>query len=234
MEFKAIETSYKGYRFRSRLEARWAVFFDTLRMRWEYEKEGFDLGEAGWFLPDFWLPEMRVWFEVKPGAPCGQDEKKIGGLALRGGRAVFVAVGNIPDPDSLDVTGPPWDGEWYGDGLLTLCSTFEEEDGKVSLLGDACYAFCQCEGCGLVGVQYEARADRLPCKRCYHCNDLIWRMHKGRLKEPAACKVHGTDFDVTRCPRSYHGDKGYAGNTAALVAAYRAARSARFEHGECP
>jgi len=25
---KAIETQYRGYRFRSRLEARWAVFFD--------------------------------------------------------------------------------------------------------------------------------------------------------------------------------------------------------------
>ncbi len=29
-EIKAIETRYKGYRFRSRLEARWAVFFDAL------------------------------------------------------------------------------------------------------------------------------------------------------------------------------------------------------------
>ena len=27
-DIKAIETYYKGYRFRSRLEARWAVFFD--------------------------------------------------------------------------------------------------------------------------------------------------------------------------------------------------------------
>lgn len=27
---QVIETEYKGYRFRSRLEARWAVFFDTL------------------------------------------------------------------------------------------------------------------------------------------------------------------------------------------------------------
>ena len=28
MEIKAIETIYNGYKFRSRLEARWAVFFD--------------------------------------------------------------------------------------------------------------------------------------------------------------------------------------------------------------
>ena len=63
---KAIETTYKGYRFRSRTEARWAVFFDALGIRWEYEKEGFDLGEAGWYLPDFWLPDINTWVEVKP------------------------------------------------------------------------------------------------------------------------------------------------------------------------
>lgn len=63
---KAIETEYKGYRFRSRLEARWAVFFDTLGIAWEYEKEGYDLGEAGWYLPDFWLPKSNAWLEIKP------------------------------------------------------------------------------------------------------------------------------------------------------------------------
>ena len=42
---KPIETVYNGYRFRSRLEARWAVFFDQLGIKNEYEKEGFDLGE---------------------------------------------------------------------------------------------------------------------------------------------------------------------------------------------
>lgn len=63
---KAIETKYKGYRFRSRLEARWAVFFDTLGITWEYEKEGYNLGAVGWYLPDFWLPQVSMWAEVKP------------------------------------------------------------------------------------------------------------------------------------------------------------------------
>ena len=50
---RAIETRYNGYRFRSRLEARWAVFFDTLGIRYEYEPEGFDLSrlagkDYGW------------------------------------------------------------------------------------------------------------------------------------------------------------------------------------------
>ena len=43
---KAIETEYKGYRFRSRLEARWAVFFDACGVSWEYEPEGYDLGNG--------------------------------------------------------------------------------------------------------------------------------------------------------------------------------------------
>ena len=34
---KAIPTDYNGVHFRSRLEARWAVFFDNLRMTWTYE-----------------------------------------------------------------------------------------------------------------------------------------------------------------------------------------------------
>jgi hypothetical protein len=51
---KAIETRYKGYRFRSRLEARWAVFFDALGLTWDYEPEGFET-DAGWYLPDFFL-----------------------------------------------------------------------------------------------------------------------------------------------------------------------------------
>ena len=66
---KAIETRYKGYRFRSRLEARWAVFFDALGLAWEYEPEGFDLGCGGRYLPDFRTtsPQGIVhWYEVKP------------------------------------------------------------------------------------------------------------------------------------------------------------------------
>jgi hypothetical protein len=52
-DIKAIQTKYNGYHFRSRLEARWAVFFDTLGIKYLYENEGYDLGELGWYLPDF-------------------------------------------------------------------------------------------------------------------------------------------------------------------------------------
>ena len=33
MGLKPIDTEYKGYRFRSRLEARWAVFFDAMEVQ---------------------------------------------------------------------------------------------------------------------------------------------------------------------------------------------------------
>jgi hypothetical protein len=66
---KAIETKYAGCLFRSRLEARWAVFFETLGLRWEHEPEGFKTS-AGWYLPDFrvWYPGLAYpqYFEVKP------------------------------------------------------------------------------------------------------------------------------------------------------------------------
>lgn len=64
---KPIETHYNGCRFRSRLEARWAVFFDTLGIKYDYEAEGYDLGGwGGWYLPDFWLIDQECFVEIKP------------------------------------------------------------------------------------------------------------------------------------------------------------------------
>jgi nucleoside 2-deoxyribosyltransferase len=60
-----IETVYRGYRFRSRLEARWAVFFDAAEIEWQYEPEGYQL-KTGYYLPDFWLPRLEAFVEVKP------------------------------------------------------------------------------------------------------------------------------------------------------------------------
>lgn len=65
---KAIETEYAGCRFRSRLEARWAVVFDHLLIPWQYEPQGFERvwgGENVRYLPDFYLPESETWVEVK-------------------------------------------------------------------------------------------------------------------------------------------------------------------------
>jgi hypothetical protein len=88
---KAIETIYKGYRFRSRLEARWAVFFDTLGVHFQYEPEGFDLVGV-WYLPDFWLPEQKCWIEVKGNSVLSDEETHKCYLLCRATRStVFIA-----------------------------------------------------------------------------------------------------------------------------------------------
>lgn len=69
---KAIETRYNGYLFRSRLEARWAVFFDAMGIQYEYEKEGYEL-PSGWYLPDFWLSGINTWLEIKGKSPTKKE-----------------------------------------------------------------------------------------------------------------------------------------------------------------
>jgi len=95
-EIKAIETVYNGYRFRSRLEARWAVYFDTLGIQYQYEKEGYDLGEAGRYLPDFWLPQVNMWAEVKAKALTEGERAKCTALCQKTGFSVLMLV-SAPD-----------------------------------------------------------------------------------------------------------------------------------------
>ncbi len=65
MKIKPIETIYKGYRFRSRLEARWAVFFDALGIEYDYEPEGYEFDDGTRYLPDFQLKDEDIFVEVK-------------------------------------------------------------------------------------------------------------------------------------------------------------------------
>lgn len=92
---KPIETVYNGYRFRSRLEARWAVFFDTLGVEYEYEKEGFDLGKSGKYLPDFYLPRLDCWFEVKGKEITSDEQNKARQLRDQTDKPVIISVGSF-------------------------------------------------------------------------------------------------------------------------------------------
>jgi hypothetical protein len=134
---RAIETEYQGYRFRSRLEARWAVFFDALGVRYEYEKEGYDLGEAGWYLPDFWLPDCGGWVEIKPGEPTRDERDKL--HALVGGlRQPLVLLEGVPDEDEYGTTSArvlAWDD--LEDDWLALMEEDPEDFG-----GDDAVAKC--------------------------------------------------------------------------------------------
>lgn len=145
---KAIETVYNGYRFRSRLEARWAVFFDALGVKYEYEKEGFDLGEAGKYLPDFWLPKQKCWVEIKASEPSSDEESKAHALAKVSGYNVFIFFGDIPIPD-----------EPYGADL----SNNESAYLYMAEGWDNYYRWCICEICGAAGIEFEGRSERIEC-----------------------------------------------------------------------
>jgi len=113
MTVKPIETVYAGYRFRSRLEARWAVFFDELNIKYEYEPEGYRLKSGAMYLPDFFLPEFNVFVEVK--ASPELDDGKAEEFALSA------------DPDKcggmLICYGQP------ADDNLRFVTAFESDDG---------------------------------------------------------------------------------------------------------
>lgn len=73
---EAIGTIYKGVRFRSRLEARWAVFFDECGIVWEYEPETFKLNNGILYCPDFYIKEMDTYVEIKPTKKLNEIELK--------------------------------------------------------------------------------------------------------------------------------------------------------------
>jgi len=93
-------TWYNNYFFRSKLEAKWAVFFDLMKIKWVYEPEPFNCNSGAQYTPDFFLPhaifrdglipielgdfdgvgatyekrEPGVYIEIKPLSYPGDDE----------------------------------------------------------------------------------------------------------------------------------------------------------------
>jgi hypothetical protein len=61
MTITPIETLYRGHYFRSKAEARFAVFLDCLGIEWEYEPQGFDLGNGLKYLPDFKIYDVSTY-----------------------------------------------------------------------------------------------------------------------------------------------------------------------------
>ena len=73
---KSKETVYSGVIYRSRLEAKWAIFFDVIGIKFQYEPRQFNTRD-GLYLPDFFLPELSVWVEIKPGTIHGPEPEEI-------------------------------------------------------------------------------------------------------------------------------------------------------------
>jgi hypothetical protein len=106
---EAIPTNYRGVQMRSRLEARWALFMDRLRVEWVYEPELFSLPVGG-YLPDFWLPRLDTYLEIKPHRPWWLETEKCSLLADTTRKRVILLAGPCELPyDPGDRHGFP---EW--------------------------------------------------------------------------------------------------------------------------
>jgi hypothetical protein len=94
----AIPTRYGGTQFRSRLEARWAAFFDLLGWSWEYEPIDLD-----GYIPDFIVEythkldgkpyHVRRLVEVKPALALDEFMDAIAKIENSGWEGIATVVG---------------------------------------------------------------------------------------------------------------------------------------------
>lgn len=98
----AVPTEYAGTTFRSRLEADWARTLNAYGITWTYEPETITLPSGTVYIPDFWLPLLNTWIEVKgPGIP--RTEKTAELARTRPGQLVI--LGRKALPSTGDETG---------------------------------------------------------------------------------------------------------------------------------
>lgn len=95
-DVKAIPTEYRGIRFRSQLEARWAAFFDSMGWVWAYEPIDLD----GW-IPDF---EVNGQFaEVKPARSIPELAGLVNSRQLAGAPTGTLLLGVQPFGDVVGI-----------------------------------------------------------------------------------------------------------------------------------
>lgn len=209
MDIKPIETHYNGYRFRSRLEARWAVFFDAAEIKYEYEPEGFVIesyGEA--YLPDFFLPRFKTYVEIKHGNLSEEDIYKIEDKCQ-----VFKMEN--PDVAMLICYGDPHDMK-----MRIFYDVWHEETGRyLPCYGDAHFV----EGAGWL-VPYLHQSGKLALKEEYRGGKEIYIAVENQENETLDCILQPSIIylHAIRRWRSF------------LQDARKKARYARFEHGEKP
>jgi ribosomal protein S27E len=151
-EWKAIQTFYGGRKYRSCLEARWAVFFDTAGIDFGYEEEGFQL-PSGWYLPDFKLLEQKYWIEIKGQEPTELEVLRAMELAEHTGWQVFIFSGGM------------WCDETKNKGSQTPEADVYFPSGG----GDCSFTWVVCPICKTAGLVYSNKVWRLPCLQCDEC-----------------------------------------------------------------
>lgn len=213
---KAIETEYKGYKFRSRLEARWAVFFDEARIPYEYEPEGYEL-PIGLYLPDFYLPWFRLYVEIKPNEDSAID---------KGDKCCRILRDNLEESITALCIGDPADSR-----MRLYCYT-HDDSGIKSYEYDKSF-FVE----GASWKYWQKGSVDFDCSSTKHWIDIM-------VDEPEMDRGICTRNGKWCCVESIWTSGDYYGNhnEAYLITDCRSvftyskyiARKARFEHGENP
>lgn len=101
---EAVDTVHGGIRYRSRTQARWAVFLDTLGLEHAYEPKRFLLGGGISLTPDFLLPSLNAWLIVNSADPAIRE-------ADRWKAGLFAS--EHPEFRIWLSSGAPRPGEWH-------------------------------------------------------------------------------------------------------------------------
>lgn len=140
------------------------MFFNALGIKYEYEPEGYDLGNGLYYLPDFWLPEQDCWVEVKGNKTLvnPKDIKKCQQLAIQSRKLVCMVFECRPFVitkkfEELNIEGDvyyfspkgDWDACW-AIGYCTTCNSY-----RFGLFGDWC-SVCHDEMIPINKTIYEA------------------------------------------------------------------------------
>jgi hypothetical protein len=220
---RAIETNYKGYRFRSRLEARWAVFFDAMRIEWMYEPEGFESrngeGDIVRYLPDFYLPESGTWVEVKGKWTLDESKKILDILDFDSPLWNFADSGYKLNYQQLEAIGLKHDGR----GLLLLSDIPKIDHGRVF------FPLLQHEK-GVVLRFAELEYHVLPSP--VDVVDLARQINGVKFFNPCLDKFSSCEQDVLDVFQTQPIAIECKLANIGLINAFNKARSARFEHGE--
>ncbi len=225
----SIPTEYNGIRFRSRLEARWAVFYDSLQIHYMYEEEGFALKNA-WYLPDFYLPSQDCYIEVKGPDPTDEELRKADMLSKSSEKDVFLFYRDIPAVTLGEEDSP------YGLGAVAFT-----ERTRTQRMEDKCISFDDLEAywhgtLGYLSFDYGYYWTQCPNP---NCSKLGFGVTKNWLADflPCNCftKLFAKVHNLVGFALSVDEERllwcwlAFQYNTPVLRQAYNNARSVRFD-----
>ena len=138
--FWSCETLYNGVYFKSRLEAKWACFFDHIGASWGYEKMQAMItqsdGRSVVYTTDFTLFNMDCHIEVKPVYPSDEEMRKCMEAARISSNPIHLLYGSQP--------GAPYH-QSFQDGPVAPAyggMTFHKVRGGISVTWTKEVVFC--------------------------------------------------------------------------------------------